>query len=772
MIAPILSPANWPAAWRKLFLALCLVFIGVMAFGVQPAHAQATDGSTYTLDQVQAAAGSSSGATPDQSRSIYKAMLGDFGDDPFGQIGKPVSTLLGSIFFVFNSVLFTIGAGYIGWTALTQIVVSANAGEVLGRQMSGVWLPVRIGIGAFGMLPAFGGFSLAQAVMMSMAILGIGMANLVTQQAISETAQFQGVIPPPGISGPNDGHTIDNDIGNTLFKMHVCTMAANEYGTLVNRALNGTFQSPDVVQGSYSLYSKGTIADCGSVNLTQSQLRSGDNSFLGVHSGYRTSAVNYSAIANVATGIRDARWKALTDLDSKIKPLAQHWFDAYVASQNGSNPSATTDSTLAYPQADIESAVTDEAQAEKTAVDAAITANWNATAQNGAITEIAKQNMEKSGWIGIGSWEQTFAENNAALQSAATSSWLTPHAPVMNDNANDYVKSAMQTVGIAQSKAANAPQNDCFLSGSQTATGDCSVGQEGITELLSFISNGSGGEGMVNPITTAKNVGDWMLTLVPTVFIAKSALGAVGKSVDVAGKITSYIPIGGFLGKIVKNMVAGGLSSLSSLLLYIGLAMLVMGIVLSVYIPFIPFISWFSGLVSYFASALEGLAAAEVWAFSHLHAEGEGMGQHARQGYIYILNMLLRPGLMVLGYFFAIALSTLLGTFLVQQYSTALANVQGNTNTGLFIWIGAVAVFCIMLFGLVQSTFNLIHEVPDRVISWFGQGSSQGSFARGMDSEVKGQTQQMAQWSGRGAATMASGGASAGTSAAKAVAGK
>lgn len=177
---------------------------------------------------------------------------------------------------------------------------------------------------------------------------------------------------------------------------------------------------------------------------------------------------------------------------------------------------------------------------------------------------------------------------------------------------------------------------------------------------------------------------------------------------------------------------------------------MVLGMVYAVYIPFIPFLPWFSALVSYFASVIEGLVAAQVWAFSHLSSDGEGMGQKTEKGYIYILNMLLRPGLMVLGFFFASAILTLMGTFFLRQFGPALANVQGDTMTGPFIMIGALGVVMVTLIGLVQTVFNLVYEVPDRVISWFGHGL-EARMAQNMDRSIESKMEGMARWGGNSA---------------------
>ena len=154
-----------------------------------------------------------------------------------------------------------------------------------------------------------------------------------------------------------------------------------------------------------------------------------------------------------------------------------------------------------------------------------------------------------------------------------------------------------------------------------------------------------------------------------------------------------------------------------------------------------------SALLSYFSSVVEGLVAAQVWAFSHLNSDGEGMGQKTERGYIYMLNMLLRPSLMVMGFFFASSISVLLGTFLFQEIGTAIANAQGNSFTGPMVIFGIVVAVMLMLLTLIQTVFNLIYEVPDRTIAWFGHGM-EARMAKEMDRAVEGKMDQSARWGG------------------------
>ncbi|MGE4337832.1 MAG: DotA/TraY family protein, partial [Pigmentiphaga sp.] len=177
------------------------------------------------------------------------------------------------------------------------------------------------------------------------------------------------------------------------------------------------------------------------------------------------------------------------------------------------------------------------------------------------------------------------------------------------------------------------------------------------------------------------------------------------------------------------------------------MALFIIGALLSLYIPLIPFLTWFSGLVAWSSSVFEGLIAAQLWAMNHITTDGEGLGPRTERGYGYLINMLLRPLLMVLGFFLASGLAIGLGTLFLQMWGAAIANVQGNSATGLASIVGLVVIFSISVIVLVQSIFNLIHELPDRVLGWLGTGLD-ARFGRELDHEIKQSATTAIRWSG------------------------
>ncbi len=218
-----------------------------------------------------------------------------------------------------------------------------------------------------------------------------------------------------------------------------------------------------------------------------------------------------------------------------------------------------------------------------------------------------------------------------------------------------------------------------------------------------------------------KNTGDYAMTSVQAFVLGEAAMDLIPAMKAVKGMSA----VTGALKKVATaSASSGGSGSLVGMMSILMGAIFVVGAIMSLYIPFIPFIAWMGGLIQYVTIFFEGLVAAPIWAFAHLDADGEGMGQRAERGYIFLLNMLFRPFLMVLGFVLAAALLVVLGTFQAAMFIPAMSNVQGNSLTGLVSIVMLLGVFVIMNITMIHGVFNLITLIPDQVLGWVGNMSN------------------------------------------------
>nr|WP_260630653.1 DotA/TraY family protein [Pseudomonas syringae] len=97
-------------------------------------------------------------------------------------------------------------------------------------------------------------------------------------------------------------------------------------------------------------------------------------------------------------------------------------------------------------------------------------------------------------------------------------------------------------------------------------------------------------------------------------------------------------------------MVKDVLGALAPMFYFVMFALLAIGFSLAVFLPAVPFLFWMMGVFNWVVSVLVGCAAGPMWAATHLGAE-EDKGSRSAYGYIFLIDMMLRPSLMVLGFF-------------------------------------------------------------------------------------------------------------------------
>jgi conjugal transfer/type IV secretion protein DotA/TraY len=270
---------------------------------------------------------------------------------------------------------------------------------------------------------------------------------------------------------------------------------------------------------------------------------------------------------------------------------------------------------------------------------------------------------------------------------------------------------------------------------SPNAVGNSSIGQYILGSVINGTAgaNATGASNTINPILAFKNIGDNALAITQALYVAKklydNAPGTPGSGVT--GKITSTVAGAGtwVVSKIpgvgtIVDTIKSIAQDMSGVLPMVLIVLFATACTMSIYIPMIPFIQWFAALLQWFTSVIESLIGSSLWALAHFDAEGEGMGQRASYGYLYMLNNFARPIIQTFAFFVASGAITVMGTFLFKYYMTAVASAQGSSLTGLISIAGYLVIFAIMGVALVNNSFNMMLHLADRMIGWIGQNAA------------------------------------------------
>jgi conjugal transfer/type IV secretion protein DotA/TraY len=718
----------------RLLQGITLMGLGLASLG---AFAQVAPGDLSGLTN----------ATPagDWSIKLWRYLFGSFADNPFSPGGP--TTLMGNIFVIFNTAIFVVGFAWAMYGIVGGIVATAHEGEVLGKRLSTVWFPIRMVMGIVGMIPMFGGFTMYQAVMMMLTTIGIGIGNSLWTGGVESTSSMQALVNSSQFI-PSSSSQV-RDAVHSAFMSGVCVAAQVEEEAAMNPPLPDSqrvritaFAQASAQGRGYDFGSPDDPRKCGSISV-QANARSESTSL-----AFRAGGVDYNAIENSAT---NAYVAGMGSIVQQTSVLAAQWYQARKAANAANTP-------VPEVPVDVLNALADGFVRNT----AAAISQYNT--DGGGLQSSVKQNMLSLGWFGAGAWYSTFAEANAAIADASKGPTVSAKAPVQSGALTSGARRAVEAAGESYQNALKVQNSDtgdgsralldsairdhCSSSSLVnaavgTATGNCSLGQSIVSAGIRATAIGSGGggngggsasfdsAGLVNPIIMMKNMGDYVMSFSSTVLLSGGAVWLAEK-IGVGKVISSGIGIAEKLpgvGGAVKEA-----TGVFAVLKTVAVITLVLGGFMAIYIPMIPFVTWMGAILAYAASVIEGLAGGSLHAMAHLDGDGDGLGQRTGHGYIFMVNVLARPSLMIIGFFVASALMIVIGTLQAHLFLPAMANVQGNSVTGMFSIAAFLLIFFVMNVTLISASFNLIYVITDQVLGFVG---GQVSSHMGRDTEDK-----------------------------------
>jgi hypothetical protein len=163
---------------------------------------------------------------------------------------------------------------------------------------------------------------------------------------------------------------------------------------------------------------------------------------------------------------------------------------------------------------------------------------------------------------------------------------------------------------------------------------------------------------------------------------------------------------------------------LQSLLLIIGVFTVLIKIyfiigILIVYVtPMIPFLYFFSYIISWILLVIEGVVTAQLWAFLHMiPSKEEGFSENVKDGYNVIFTIFLQPIILIMAMVLSLAAtSTAIGIFNI-LFGIIMSTFSISENpTGLLEFafnIVIYLIYAIFLTLIIIRVTKIIFEVPD-----------------------------------------------------------
>ena len=629
-----------------------------------------------------------------------QALVTIFGDVVTNPLTASSNTIIGNLFMVFNAIIATMGIVWFLFIGIRHAVRTGHQGSVFnnGRDVVGILSVVS---GFLMIVPTASGWSLAQLVMLwGASIMGIGSANIMVQTAAENIAEGYSMTVQPV-------HVSTRTAARGILEMELCKHAMNTGLDDFNRTARSSTppmsESSRTENGRYTVTVSNGSATCGSVSLSVKGNGSNKQSAL-AHFFNPFIETEYQG---VLTAQRSAMDTMLRDLDS----AAQEFVSAYRTRRDTGNGNLP----------DIESRIQKAANRYEETVQKALPTDNAETERR----EQLKSYLTTYGWVALGAWYQTFATANQRLEDLAnrapTVSGVSSLGEAGDTEFLKEVKGAYQaqlqnstyTPALGTIKTANE-YNSASTSDPKSVILD-SVRTIKFTNYIATVLSGSGSTtDQLNPLIKMKNIGDYTMVTTETIWAGYTTVRVLSTagSNSVFGRLVNAVS---GLSDAAKAFLEASAPPLYFLLFLLFCA----GFSLSIYLPFIPFIFWMTGIGNWIVSVLIGCAAGPLWAATHL-GTSQDRGSRAAYGYIYLIDSMIRPLLMVFGFFFASVAIVAGGTILNALFGAALVNVQADSLTGLFSIAGFLLIYARVCTTLVAAVFALQAYLPDHVINFLG----------------------------------------------------
>lgn len=674
-------------------------WVGLLLFFSLPALADSVDYQTI----------SSAAQKPnDLSR---QAMVMIFGDIVLSPFSPATPTLIGSLFAIINGVLAAVAFFWFLTITMKTIVKSGHEGKFFSGARSMVY-PIMTFAGFITIVPTKSGWSLAQLVMLwATSVMGIGSANLLTDKAVDMMGNGYSMVVQPTAPATRSS-------ARGIFEMNLCKYAINR--ELAALYKDGVADTPMMTtkggNGQYDTSNGSAV--CGSAKTPNTG---------------RTGFLDQLFDSKVDTeSVVAAQRQALDTMQASLDQVAWDFVDAYLSKRDKDTGSFQ----------DIETQIQQAAAAYENTVNQAINRiDYKDSLQSQLSTQI-----KSNGWLALGAWYQSFATANSKTNDVASSTPIVTGMSHLGEHGTGDLYNQVFTAYRSQ------VQNSTYSAplGTQTAKDDAaaataadpngvfiSIFKSPMQKITSWIATGKVGteadfSNQVNPLIKMQNIGDYTLVATEVLMAGYAGTWAAASSAS-----NSALGWGGQIfavdvGAVVKDV----LGALAPMFYFFMFALLAIGFSLAVFLPAVPFLFWMMGVFNWVVSVLVGCAAGPMWAATHLGAE-EDKGSRSAYGYIFLIDMMLRPSLMVLGFFFAAVAVVVGGTLLNLMFAPALANANADSIVGLVKLVGWLMIYARIATFCVTRIFGLQASLADYVISFLG-GREGANLMGGMVDNMKG----------------------------------
>jgi conjugal transfer/type IV secretion protein DotA/TraY len=736
---------------RKTLL-LGIVLLVTACFSI---NVLASNNSSATTSGTVTSYSSSNSSSSSKWPSIFQPSKGDISikylKATFGYVADFLDgdeALLNKMFKSFNTVVMALAFILLMYILIFVIGNMASRGEFLGKKNDSPWWIARTMVGVGCCVPLKFGYSLIQIFMMWVVVQGVGAADTLWSNVVDYLSKDGGSL----LSADDLQSTAVgiSNIDNTYTILQSLTCMQQEYYNSKSQVWINGRMTTSPFKGSYDFTPKAETTTDGLVKVkldyyaanpgassqyssvphleadASGNIKPSTTQFYKIpdddHScGYvQWKAANTSGDDAANATLRNAENSGLQDLISTLTTTAT---DIVKAANNGdksafngdeSNPLETS---TKYLNNVLKDAQEQQQQAQSSTDDSS--SIWN--------------DMKDKGWMNAGGYYLDIVLQNAStLDSDLTK--LDDSFKVVGPGTN----SAIGTSSDSAKQDASSPWkylNDIYQqtigASSSTSAGDVasSLGTT-IQDQLDLV----GALNINDPIVDIAILGNVILEAVIAAWaVLLVALGVIASGLSV---VSYFIPAVSTLYQVAVL----GFAPLIALMA----ALFSAGMLMAIYIPMIPYIIFTFAAIGWLIAVLETMIAAPLVAIGLLdiHGQHEVLGR-AEPAVQLLINVFLRPTLMLFGLLGGIIISRVALIFMNATFWHMEDAINGlfSQTTGDILYLLYLMIFIclwvLLVIGIVNRSYSLIHIIPDRVLSWLGWQSQFGEYSKGAEQEIK-----------------------------------
>ncbi len=571
---------------------------------------------------------------------------------------------------LYNFIFASIGGVSLLWLLLRVVMETGQHGSIAGKN-SEVWFPIRfvVTVGLLAPLPPVG-LNSAEYVVIGVARAGSAAASAVWDTAIDVSSKMRPIVVPvpPSVA----------DLAGGLFMIEICQQVQN----MSAAATGGTRITPTrrdtsrLLRVSYDgdTAAGGAVGQCGAITFPTVDPSSTD------------------AADAAAQKILNVQYTATLALQAELAAAAAELAPQLLPPFTSGKPRA--------PSIDITAAMR----------------RYTTTLMAGAGDVIAEENdrlkkysatATNAGWAKAGAWAMAMAQTNGTLLNAVQDGLPEITEPQYNwwaDKIYNAERVAMISAGQwwATAYATRTASTEWDDYNATAATGEAwrltSVFDVARYKFLYDKILMKEGQ---NPLSEMVALGHSLLNIFWGTVAAYVGLrvAAMGADAEAGSHILGILANQAFPIKALSAGAVEALQTVAPIFWLIALAFLSAGFALAYVLPLTPALIWLYAVARWLMRVIMTVLGANVWAIAHLELEGEGIGQKAAHGYIFLLDLLIRPMIMTISLIAGFAALMVFGELFSMTYFEAVRNTITGHHAGI---TGLVAYTIIGAGAMIQ----------------------------------------------------------------------